>query len=156
MPRCGQSFRSDVSMGHAGGGATTQPSRLGTDELRQPYMNEDLITMTWAQYRRGECCYRGRAVKLQREQANLPALLLLRRGQVVSPEEIMAFLNLPRRKPPPSKVDSLRKNLSRLKRILPDVVGTYRHGYGIGLPPADQLISTGGGEATIKPTWEFK
>lgn len=51
-----------------------------------------MISMTWPQYLRGECGLDGYAVKLSDLQTELLALLLLRRRQLVSWDEIIENL----------------------------------------------------------------
>ena len=94
----------------------------------------ELITMTWSEYQRGECRYRGQIVRLQRKQAELLALLLLRRGQVVSDVEIVAYLATRLRNASSTAINSVRMNVSRLNRMMPGLIIRHRGGYEIVAP----------------------
>ena len=96
----------------------------------------ELITMTWSEYKRGECRYRGQIVRLQRKQAELLALLLVRRGQVVSDVEIVAYLATRLRNTSSTPINSVRMNVSRLNRMMPGLIIRHRGGYEIVAPQA--------------------
>lgn len=55
-------------------------------------MTHPCISMTWPQYRRHECSRFGRLVRLAPKEAELLLLYLLRRGEIVSTDEAVAFL----------------------------------------------------------------
>jgi DNA-binding response OmpR family regulator len=91
------------------------------------------ISMTWPQYRRKECWYNRRPVKLSYMQAELLSVLLMHRGRILSRDELMDMLYPSVNKPSPLM---LSQHLGALRARVPGTVRSvgYR-GYTIERGP---------------------
>jgi hypothetical protein len=87
------------------------------------------VSMTWPQYLRGECVYRGRFVRLPRKQADLLLLYLLRRGTIVPVSEAAEFLWPDADNEPDCSWHLVRKHSRLLDQKMPGAI-CLDHGFG--------------------------
>lgn len=92
-----------------------------------------MIGMTWPQYRRRECTYRGRVVRLGRLQAEIVAALLLRRGRIVSSESLIEAIWPEPDRAPENEDGAMRRLLWDLHKRIPWIIFNV-HGRGYVIP----------------------
>jgi DNA-binding winged helix-turn-helix (wHTH) protein len=88
--------------------------------------------MTWPLYQRSEVMVNGSRVALQRKQADLLAVLLLRRGEVVSKTDLIEALWPDPDGSPEGEEVVLFQHVYYLRRRIPGIVRTHiGRGYSI-------------------------
>lgn len=91
-----------------------------------------MISMTWPEYRRRQCTYRGHRVQLTPVQAEIVSLLLLRPNKVISRAEMYdACWPAPgRTNKPPHSSKVLDIQICMLRKKMPDMPVTTLHSRG--------------------------
>jgi DNA-binding response OmpR family regulator len=95
----------------------------------------DPIRMTWREYRRNECLYRERRVRLSPQECEMLAMLLLHRGQLVSYSDIIGAI-WPNPDLEPEYTEKVMHQLSHhLRHKMPGLVRTvFGRGFMIEVP----------------------
>jgi hypothetical protein len=102
------------------------------------------ISMTWPQYLRGECCCQGSVIHMRRVWIDIVAMLLLRRGEVVTLEELSCAAWPDRNKSPQGERSIMRGHLSGIRKLMPDILlNRGDRGWEIPLPRTGTARSRG-------------
>jgi DNA-binding response OmpR family regulator len=92
----------------------------------------DYISMTWPQYQRSCCSFRGQEVRLTPQLADALLVLLLRRGEPLSREDLIVALW-----PDPDLEGEapevhVKVLVCRLRKVLPGLIRTWGAKSGLG------------------------
>lgn len=93
------------------------------------------ISMTWPQYLRRECTYRGRVVRLGRIETEVVSALLVRRGEHIATREMIEAVYDDPFDSPEYERDVIMHAFCRVRRKMPDAITNIPwRGYTIDLP----------------------
>ena len=92
-----------------------------------------MISMTWPQYERKDCSFRGQVIRLTTTECEIVSTLLMRRGQAVPYEDIIGALWPNPDLEPDYAYNIIMQYRRKLTRKLPGVI-ECRHSVGLLIP----------------------